>query len=344
MGSIKWKRCAVATVGTRRGHLAVVSNIWKTHVQPYFLRRDCFRKRDRIETWLRANDGAIQICPLDLSLAEPNENCNGIKASSYVYLTAFKTTPAHWQDQLIYYQLTAAILDLGRFSDFDDYQRAVSRSSHGNDNRSVKKAQRLGYRTRIIDGSAHQASIDRIRRSKIIRTGGLMLEAVLPRATLTGKSVCVPIRAPQFKVHWSICWGVFKDETLVAYALLTRCGDLIRTIHIMGHRNALRDGVVKLLVFDIIRSLFEGQSGVFSGIRYFMYGALEHGGRGLFEWKLRLQFRPSLVDLSLVQAEYLPPGFDEATYLDLNPDVRKARVDGRMHYMVWGKREGRRYN
>jgi hypothetical protein len=74
-----------------------------------------------------------------------------------------------------------------------------------------------------------------------------------------------------------------------------------------------------------------------------MYGALEQGREGLLEWKLRPQFHPGLVNLSSAYVDNLPPEFDKATYLDCNPDVRKSKVDARMHYMVWGKHEGRRY-
>jgi len=72
-----------------------------------------------------------------------------------------------------------------------------------------------------------------------------------------------------------------------------------------------------------------------------MYGAVEHAASGLFEWKLRFQFHPSL--LSLRDMDNLPSNFDEATYLDLNPDVKKAKVDARLHYIIWGRFEGRRY-
>jgi hypothetical protein len=258
-------------------------------------------------------------------------------------LNAFKALSVDWQDQTIYFRPTASILDLTRFGSFDDYARAVSKNSRGNDNRSVKKALRLGYRTRVIDQSSYQASIDRIRRSKLIRTGGLMLDAVRPRARLVDSDE-QPVQTPPCGVHWTMCWGVFRGETLVAYALLTRCGNIIRTIHIMAHRDALHDGVLKLLVFDIVRWLFAAESAILRGIRYFMYGALEHGGEGLFEWKLRLQFHPSLVDMSTVYGDILPSQFDEAAYLDLNPDVKKAKVDARVHYMVWGRFEGRRYD
>jgi hypothetical protein len=320
----------------------VISNIWNAHIHPYLFRRNCFRRKSRLEDWLKENRGAIQSCPLELQLSEAKSECRDIKAGAYLYLNAFKAIPANWQDRTIYYHPTAAILDLERFSSFDEFERTVSKRSRGNDNRSVKKAQRLGYRTRVIRQSAYQASIDRIRRSKLIRTSGLMLDAVRPRATLIDGDESVD-HTPSCRYHWSICWGAFKDGRLGAYALLTRSGNIIRTIDIMGHRDALHDGALKLLVFDVVHSLLERETEFFRGIRYFMYGALEHGREGLFEWKRRLQFYPALLDLRSACVDNLPPEFDETTYLDCNPDVRKAKVDARMHYMVWGKHEGRRY-
>jgi hypothetical protein len=36
--------------------------------------------------------------------------------------------------------------------------------------------------------------------------------------------------------------------------------------------------------------------------------------------------------------------FDEPSYLGLNPDVKSAKLEGRLHYAIWGRREGQRYN
>lgn len=317
--------------------------IWNTHLKPYFLRKDCFRRRGRLKAWLKTNNGVIQICPIELGLAEQEEKCSQVKALTYLYLDAFKKALADWRDRKIYFRPTATVLDLRRFASFDEYAKAVSRSSRGNDNRAVKKALRLGYRTRIIDPDAYRSSIDRIRRSQLIRTGGLMVDALWPHtAPIDGDERVV--QAPTCAMHWSVGWGAFKEDRLLAYALLTRCGNIVRTIDIMGHRDALKSGALKLLLFDIIRSLLEDESAIFLGIRYFMYGALEHGGEGLSEWKARLQFHPSLLDMKSVFAGLLPAGFDEAAYLGLNPDVKRAKLDGRLHYAVWGKREGRRYS
>lgn len=319
----------------------MLTNLWNTTLKPYLTRRDCFRRRSRLEDWLNDSNRAIQFCTIDLELSESHSGCNDIKAGSFLYLKPFKAFPADWRDERLYYLPTATILDLSRFADFHSYEQAVSASSHGNDNRSVKKAMRLGYRTCRINQAAYRSSIDRIHRSKLFRTGGLMLDALRPHADLAD-DIEREFRPPDCKNHWSVCWGAFKDETLAAYALLTRSGNIIRTIHVMGHHDALRDGAMKLLTFDVVRWLLEADTAIARRIHYFMYGALEHGGIGLMDWKLRLQFRPSLIDMSRAWDDVLPPEFSEVAYLEFNPDVRRAKLDPRLHYAVWGRFEGRR--
>ncbi len=317
--------------------------IWDTHLKPYLFRRTCFRRRERLEDWLRTHHGVIQDCRVELGLVDPEDDCSQVKAQTYLYLDAFKKSGPDWQDRSLYFRPTATILDLQPFGCFDDYARAVSRSSRGNDNRAVKKALRLGYRTRIIDPGVHRSGIARIRRSKLVRTGGLVLEALRPHGG-GALDVCERlIQAPACARHWSLCWGAFKEDELLAYVLLMRCGNIARTIHIMAHRDGLHDGALKLLLFDIIRSILEKDRAVFDGLRYLMYGALEHGAEGLCEWKKRLQFQPSLLDMRSVFDDVVPAGFDEIAYWRRNPDVKKAKLDARLHYAVWGRREGRRY-
>ena len=47
---------------------------------------------------------------------------------------------------------------------------------------------------------------------------------------------------------------------------------------------------LKLLFFDIIKWLLDREDPVIQGIRYFVYGAIEHRRDGLYELKRRLQF------------------------------------------------------
>jgi hypothetical protein len=51
----------------------------------------------------------------------------------------------------------------------------------------------------------------------------------------------------------------------------------------------------------------------------------------------------SSADASVISPDQLPPGFDDATYLRLNPDVAEAGMNARFHYTRFGCREGRKY-
>jgi hypothetical protein len=188
---------------------------------------------------------------------------------------------------------------LESYKSFADYTSAVTKSSHGNDNRHVSKAQRSGFRSRNLgaDLDAYAGSIQDIRQSKLFRAGGLVFDAIFKdQARKIDRSHAFV--SPLCDQHWTILWGVFApdhSERLVAYAVLRRSGNLVRTLQIMGHGEFMRKGVMNLLIFDITRWLLEGQETVIQGVQYFLYGAVEHGGRGLCDWKRRHQFQPALI-------------------------------------------------
>jgi hypothetical protein len=308
---------------------------------PYLNERHYLKNWHRVEEWLERNGGTLPMCTIDFGHPEVERECNHIKAMCFGYSSLFKSASIDWNDGAVFRQATAAILDLSLVSDFDSYARLVSKKSKGNVNRAVRKALRLGYKTRLINVDDYCGSIALIRRSQWFRTGGLMWELVLPRVIPADRGE-TDFRTPHCHEHWSQGWGVFKGEKVAAYALLLRCGNVVRVGHVMGHREALADGGVKLLHFDIVRTFLNSDSKLFSGIQYYHYGAWEHGHEGLTEWKSRLLFRPHLIQMG-TKFDELPPGFDGKVYLALNPDVRKVRADPRMHYTFYGKLEGRRY-
>jgi hypothetical protein len=288
-------------------------SLWNGRVVPYLLRREFFRKRNRLQEWLGETGEALESCDVDLRLAEGGEACAHIKRHSIEYLSMYKQRPVpiNWPADEALFRPTAAILNLDRFADFDAYAKTVSRRSNGNVNRAVKRASHLEYRSRIIEQDAFHASIEKIRRSKLFRTGGMMMEAIRPTARIADRSEV--LRPPNCPTHWAICRGVIKDGKLVAYAVLMRCGNLVRIVQFMGHRDVLRDGVMSLLMFDIVGSLLDPDDALMRGIRYLIYGALEHGKDGLWGWKRRHQFRPALPDMTSLYRDNLPSGFDEAT-------------------------------
>jgi hypothetical protein len=328
--------------GARR---RAVSNV----VVNYFIRRNCYRRRYRIREWLAKHQDAIPTSCIDLGFSpEPDSGhvgaCRIVAGEAYGYFKTFKDAVTNRPGIQRDFQHTATIMDLGRFADFDRYAAAVSKASKGNINRSVKQAMRLGYQARLIDLYAHQTSIDCIRRSALFRTGGIMWNALSARRDVPdcGES---PVSVPGCDKHWSMAWGVFHGPTLTAYAKLSRCGNIVRVNDLMGHRDFLKYGVVKLLMLGIVRWLYGADTSFLRGVRYLTYGALEHGKEGLAEWKLRFQFHPALVDLdtALVVKGLLPADFDNVKYLQLHPDVERACLDARTHYVFWGRTEGRAY-
>jgi hypothetical protein len=267
----------------------------------------CRLRKHRIKNFGCAGAAAPPVADLDFQSHCVDAACLANLAETKSYLTKYNHV-ATWADPASRRRPTACIMDLGAFATFSDYATAVSRQSHGNDNRYVKKAGRKGYRSRIVERDAYGASILAIHRSKLFRSGGLVFDALLapkqqpsdrlaepaPMPVPMPKPMSAP---PACHQHWMMSWGVFAPdgERLVAYAWIERSGNLVRTLDLMGHGDFIRDGVVKLLFFDIMQWLLDRQDPCVQGLRYFLYGAVEHGRQGLFEWKQRLQFNACLL-------------------------------------------------
>lgn len=190
---------------------------------------------------------------------------------------------------------SAMLLDLNNFPTGGSYVRAVSRRSRGNIPRAAKKAARLGITCMPIRAESYAASIAAINASKRFRSGGPVLAAWFgPRRDL--KDTLAPFETPACSKHWTLCWGAFLDEgsgpRLIAYLSLRRVGDMCRIHELMAHGDYLNTDVMKLLFLEVGRWVADRQASEAWDLTWFMYGALEHGGSGLHEWKRRFCFEP----------------------------------------------------
>lgn len=243
----------------------------------------------------------------------------------------------------------AAMINLGDFASMDDYVAAISPISDGNTRREVARARRHGYETRAIGRNSHLASLAEIQRSKLVRSGGVVNSARATQAARPGShvDVSVPYEAPRCAEHWRIEFGVFNaadPNRMLAKATLGRSGNLVEIIFFMGHGATLRDGVMKLLMFDMMRWLLESGEPAARGAEYLLYGAVEEGAAGRDKWRRYLGFRPFAVDVARPpERDWLPADFDIAGYFALNPDVRAAGCLPMTHYRQHGVFEGRLY-
>ncbi len=195
---------------------------------------------------------------------------------------------------------TAAVSELDTFADFDAWRVQVSRATSGKYHRSANKARRMGYSARVVGFNSCHRSVYELTGSKFRRSKGLPVWAALiaPPATLVDTKK--PPVAPVCPEHWRYCWGAFKTtgagEKLVASAILVRAGNTVWIQRFIGHGDALKDGVTKLLIFDIMQWLLARAEPGTQGIRYLLHGSIEEGDDGLFDWKRYLGFKPMLLD------------------------------------------------
>ena len=246
----------------------------------------------------------------------------------------------------------AAMIPLGEFSSMADYVRHVSRISDGNDRREVARGRKLGYETRRIGPQSHPRSLDEIVRSKPVRSGGAMSQAIktpsLARREGDFVDQATPVQQPRCDEHWQIDFGVFNKSDpnrMMGKATLGRSGNLIEVVFFMGHGAALRVGVMTVLMFDIMEWLLESGDPLVQGADFLLYGAVEEGADGRDKWRRYLDFRPFAIEAERPRDhDWLPDGFDIAAYLTLNPDLRAARVLPIRHFRLHGAFENRAYS
>ncbi|MGO9025942.1 MAG: hypothetical protein ACLQIQ_16840 [Beijerinckiaceae bacterium] len=240
---------------------------------------------------------------------------------------------------------TAAVIDLDEIRTIEKYLAAVSKETKGKYLRSANKARRLGYYARRIGQTSHSAGRHLIRASKLVRSRGLVWEALNgPRPSIGDQSA--PHQRPSCCEHWRIDWGVFlgddTGERLVAYASLQRAGNAVHILSFMGHGTSLTDGVTKILIFEIMDWLLARQDPCVEGLDYLIYGSIEEGSRGLADWKRYARFRPTKLICAAPPRRVELIDFDAKAYLALNPDVCAAGVDPYRHYLWHGILEGRK--
>jgi hypothetical protein len=152
--------------------------------------------------------------------------------------------------------------------------------------RNLKKALRLGYRFARIDYNQHLNDITAIHRSTRIRQGRAMPEKFFT----TGAP---PIFDPPSTnpTHDYPYFGIFKDDTLVAYASCLVAGELCAIATIYGHDDHHADGVIPLLLVSMADHLIAH----YPKVRYFVYDTYFGASETLRRFKRKFLFRPHRV-------------------------------------------------
>lgn len=143
----------------------------------------------------------------------------------------------------------------------------------------IRKAQRLGYVYRKVDPDEYLDDVLAIRTSDPMRQGKPIPQYFKVRPT----SMVDEAFRNSCQFHGEEFYGVFKDEVLVAYTTIFFYGELGQVNHILGHRDHLNEGVMNLLISEMIGAVIQERPWV-RAINYLYAGnSRSNSGLGLFK-------------------------------------------------------------
>jgi hypothetical protein len=153
----------------------------------------------------------------------------------------------------------------------------------------VRKAQRQGYAYRNVDPDDHLDDVLAIRTSDPVRQGKPIPEYYKIRpARMVDEPFCHGCAS-----HGEGFYGVFHGERLVAYATIFFYGEIAQVNHILGHAEHLQEGIMNLLVSEMVGDIIRKRPWV-KAINYlYPYSAKASSGIGLF--KKNIGFVPEKV-------------------------------------------------
>ncbi|MET4059766.1 hypothetical protein ABIB35_001298 [Arthrobacter sp. UYP6] len=208
-------------------------------------------------------------------------------------------------------RFTPMLIDLEEFPTFEAWEQNIKKFSGGEKLRQKKRAKSLDYYSHEFPFKLHTQDAFEINNSMDARSGGPIRENLKRSIDDLGglPTGPIPLAKPRCQHHWRKTFGVFVGdkehmqgevrvgERLAAYISIQRHGEFAIYGQIIGHGQDLPNGALTLLHHDVVEHLYASEEGKPSGLRYIMYGGVQNGGEGLFQFKRRGGFKPYIVNV-----------------------------------------------
>lgn len=153
----------------------------------------------------------------------------------------------------------------------------------------IRKAQRHGYEYRQVDPDDYLDDVLAIRTSDPVRQGKPIPDYYKVRPV---KVIDEPF-CNGCEYHGEGFYGVFQGERLVAYATIFFYGELAQVNHILGHAEHLQEGIMNLLVSEMVADLIRNRPWVRAINYLYPHSSKASSGIGLF--KRSIGFAPEKV-------------------------------------------------
>lgn len=143
----------------------------------------------------------------------------------------------------------------------------------------IRKAQRQGYVYSKVDPNDYLDDVLEIRTSDPVRQGKPIPDYYKVRPTqMIDEPFCNGCN-----LHGEDFYGVFKDGKLVAYTTIFFYGELGQVNHILGHVDHLQDGVMNLLISEMVREVIAHRPWVRAINYLYPHASKTNTGIGLFK-------------------------------------------------------------
>jgi hypothetical protein len=144
----------------------------------------------------------------------------------------------------------------------------------------IRRAEKLGYEFRAFAYNDFLDDVYEINTSMDDRQGKPMSDSYRQKPAPGPEPA-----APTCMRHRRDWFGVFKDGKLYAYTNVLQCGEMMLFSKILGHGDAMDDGIMNLLVFQAAK-VRQAESGT----RYPVYFLHHSGTEGLQFFKRKMGF------------------------------------------------------
>ncbi len=198
------------------------------------------------------------------------------------------------------------LIDIADYENYSQFESYIKKFSGGERLRMARRASAKGYVVKTFHWNLFIPDIHSINVSTNIRSGGEMRGSYLRTVEEMGGPPKTYLNPPAAvcRDYWQHCFGVFApepgykqgevvtNERLLAYFSPRRLGDFVIYSMLLGHDAHLGEGIMDLGHQHIMRWIIERKDPELQGLRYVMYGGMENGTGGLFQWKRRSGFKP----------------------------------------------------
>lgn len=192
---------------------------------------------------------------------------------------------SHGKARVTVHQNQPAMLAIPK--NISDYFRLIGDKSRN----MISKARKSGYVYQKVDPDKYVDDVVEIRVSNPMRQGVPIPQYFYerPARILTELFDC------ECKLHHEDFYGIFKDGKLVAYTTIFFYGQLAQVNHILGHSDFLKDGVMNLLMAEVVGEIVEKKPWV-KAINYlYLDPVSKGGGTGLFKRGVGFQARSVMI-------------------------------------------------